>query len=148
MASSQESVESLCDEFSSRFGLRERLMLLELLSEVARADGEVSEPEQLFLEQVVKFLGLGAFAGAGAYAGGAGQARADHESQVDRALATLGQDRNASAEQIKTAWRNLSLENHPDRVRQLGPEFRDLAERRMKDINAAWQTLKEAGLAS
>jgi len=147
-ASSQESVESLCNEFSSRFGMREGLMLLELLREVARADGEVSEPEQRFLEQVVKLLGLGAFAGAGAYAGGAGQARADHESQVDRALATLGQGRNASAEQIKTAWRNLSLENHPDRVHQLGPEFRDLAERRMKDINAAWQTLKEAGLAS
>ena len=97
---------------------------------------------------MVTLLGLGAYARSGAYASGAEQARADHESQVDRALATLGQDRNASAEQIKTAWRNLSLENHPDRVRQLGEEFRDLAERRMKDINSAWQTIKEAGLAS
>jgi DnaJ like chaperone protein len=40
------------------------------------------------------------------------------------------------------------MDNHPDRVAHLGEEFRKLAEERMRKINAAYETLKEAGLAN
>jgi len=57
----------------------------------------------------------------------------------------LGLTPQATPAQIKSAWRKLSLENHPDRVAHLGGEFRDLAEERMRRINEAYTRLKEAG---
>jgi hypothetical protein len=50
-------------------------------------------------------------------------------------------DENASKEEITAAYRNLVKMNHPDKVASLAPEFRELAEQRMKVINAAYQTL-------
>jgi DnaJ like chaperone protein len=69
-------------------------------------------------------------------------------NQIDEALAVLGLERGADADSIKSAWRTLSKENHPDRVTHLGEEFRSLAEERMRKINAAYETLKDAGLAA
>ena len=54
----------------------------------------------------------------------------------------LGVSRKASTEEIRTAYRRLVQQYHPDRVVTLAPEFRDLAEERMKEINAAYQELK------
>lgn len=50
-------------------------------------------------------------------------------------------DENASKEEITAAYRNLVKMNHPDKVASLAPEFRELAEQRMKMINAAYETL-------
>ena len=43
----------------------------------------------------------------------------------------------ASEEEITAAYRRLTLLYHPDKVANLAPEFTELAERRMKEINAA-----------
>ena len=54
----------------------------------------------------------------------------------------LGVKPNASPEEITEAYRKKALENHPDRVSGLDEEFRELAERKMKIINAAYDELK------
>lgn len=54
----------------------------------------------------------------------------------------LGVSPNASIDEITTAYRKLAQENHPDKVAGLAQEFRELAERRMKIINAAYEVLK------
>jgi DnaJ like chaperone protein len=56
--------------------------------------------------------------------------------------------RDATAADVKQAWRKLSLDNHPDRVAHLGEEFRKLAEERMRRINSAYDVLKQAGMAA
>ena len=43
-----------------------------------------------------------------------------------------------------SAYRKLVQQYHPDKVANLAPEFRELAERRMKEINAAYQRLKRS----
>jgi DnaJ like chaperone protein len=53
----------------------------------------------------------------------------------------LGLERNASPEEIKSAYRRLANKYHPDRVTHLGEEFRELAEKRFKDIQEAYQAL-------
>jgi DnaJ-domain-containing protein 1 len=45
---------------------------------------------------------------------------------------------NASREQISTAYRLKIAQYHPDKVAQLGPEIRALAEAKSKQINAAY----------
>ena len=108
----------------------------------------VGAGERRFIEHVAVLLGLAPFVSGFEFGMGADSARPAPDRRVDEALATLGLARGASAEEIKRAWRRLSLENHPDRVTHLGEEFRQLAEERMRAINAAYDVLKEAGLAS
>ncbi|MCX5864001.1 MAG: DnaJ domain-containing protein [Deltaproteobacteria bacterium] len=55
----------------------------------------------------------------------------------------LGLEPGASAEQIKSAYRKLSMQYHPDKVAYLGEEFRRVAEEKMKELNEAYQHLKK-----
>lgn len=48
---------------------------------------------------------------------------------------------SASKEEITKAYRKMAKMYHPDRVAELAPEFRALAEERMKVINGAYEKL-------
>jgi membrane-associated phospholipid phosphatase len=54
----------------------------------------------------------------------------------------LGVKPGSPMSEISAAYRKLAQENHPDKVAGLAQEFRDLAERRMKAIDAAYKELK------
>lgn len=58
----------------------------------------------------------------------------------------LGVGRDASQEDIRSAYRRLAGQYHPDKVLHLGKEFRDLAEVRFKEIRAAYDALKTKGV--
>lgn len=64
------------------------------------------------------------------------------DPSIGRSYETLGLQRGASPEEITAAYRRLAQMYHPDKVAGLAPEFRELAERRMKEINAAYERLK------
>ena len=51
---------------------------------------------------------------------------------------TLGVAPSASREQIVAAYKRLISEYHPDKVARMGSEIRELAERKSKEINAAY----------
>jgi DnaJ-domain-containing protein 1 len=50
---------------------------------------------------------------------------------------------SASIEEIKYAYRRMIALYHPDRVAGLGNEFKVLAERRAKEINAAYASARQ-----
>ena len=54
----------------------------------------------------------------------------------------LGIDESASEETIKSAYRELVGQYHPDKVAHLGEEFKLLAEERFKQIQQAYQTVR------
>ena len=54
----------------------------------------------------------------------------------------LNVTKNASQEEIKKAYRKLANQYHPDKVAHLGKEFQNLAEERFKEIQEAYQILK------
>ena len=54
----------------------------------------------------------------------------------------LGVAPNATPEQIRQAYRALAAQYHPDKVAHLGEEFRALAEKRFKEIQAAYDRIK------
>jgi uncharacterized membrane protein YkvA (DUF1232 family) len=53
----------------------------------------------------------------------------------------LGVNRHASESEIKNAYRKLANKYHPDKVNHLGEEFKELAEKKFKDIQEAYQKL-------
>jgi hypothetical protein len=71
-----------------------------------------------------------------------GSARAGYSSDsVVTALRVLGLDATATADEIKVAYRRMAVIYHPDKVAQMDPRFRALAEERMKDLNSAYAIL-------
>ena len=54
----------------------------------------------------------------------------------------LGLEKTATDAEIKQAYRHLASKYHPDKVEHLGEEFRILAEKRFKEIQEAYQKLK------
>jgi len=56
--------------------------------------------------------------------------------------AVLGVEKNASADEIKKAYRRLVSTYHPDKVSHMGEEFQQLAEKKFKEIQEAYQQLK------
>jgi hypothetical protein len=53
----------------------------------------------------------------------------------------LGVSENATKADVAEAYRELAQLYHPDKVASLAPEFQDLADQRMKEINAAYTAL-------
>ena len=52
---------------------------------------------------------------------------------------------DASREEIRAAYRRLAAQYHPDKVQHLGKEIRELAEARFKEIQEAYDQLKQRG---
>jgi DnaJ-domain-containing protein 1 len=81
---------------------------------------------------------------------GAQQTRSDRQHQKEEKenpprswWAILNVDRNASPEQIKSAFRKEISKYHPDRVEGLGIELRELADQKAKEVNRAYALAKE-----
>lgn len=82
---------------------------------------------------------------AGQAKGGAGEkdksgAPEDIEGEQDPHK-VLGVAGNASDEEIRQAYLKLANKYHPDKVDHLGEEFKTLAHRRFKQIQAAYEAL-------
>jgi cold shock CspA family protein len=54
----------------------------------------------------------------------------------------LGLQLGASDDDVSAAYRRMAQMYHPDKVTSLGPELKQLADRKMREINAAYEALK------
>lgn len=117
--------------------------LLSCLFHIAAADGRVADPELVFLRSVSDIFGLDA----GAFA----RIRAAHAGPDERdPYAVLGVTRAASVDEVRSRYRKLAQEHHPDRLvaQGLPAEFVRTATAKMATINAAYdEILKSAAPA-
>ena len=67
--------------------------------------------------------------------------RPNKKPRISSAYSVLNVPSNASKEDITSAYKKLAQQYHPDKVAGLASEFSELAEKRMKEINAAYQEL-------
>jgi len=141
---SSVSLEDLLAEFAANFGYEPRLILLELVYRVLFANPTVTPAEVERLAWIADFLHVSPYdhqSIRARYVSGA--ARTTPDAKENRCFETLGLAPGATFEEIKRAYRTLSMQYHPDKVNHLGEEFRKVAEEKMKEINEAYQYLKE-----
>lgn len=115
--------------------------LLDALFHVAKADHALHEDELVFLQEVARLLG---FEGA-AYE----RIEARHVRRPGDPYAVLDLDPSASDGEVKTRWRALVGEHHPDRLlaRGLPPVAIKLANDRVAAVNVAYgQIARQRGL--
>jgi DnaJ like chaperone protein len=134
----------LAEAFVDHRGVLEQV--LNSLFNIARADGPLNAREQEYLRRVHRRLGLDQVAWDRAF----GEApRRPMSVDADDPYLELGLTRAASGEELRTTWKRLMRENHPDSLASRGvpADFVARASDKVARINAAWDRIKrERGL--
>jgi DnaJ like chaperone protein len=137
-----DSLETLLAQVRSSFAYEPRLILVELVYQVFFSNERVTDQEVELARNIAEYLELSP------YDLQTIQSRYIHMRQTavnleQQYYEILGLQPVANFEEIKKAYRKLSMRYHPDKVVHLGEEFKGVAEEKMKEINAAYQYLKK-----
>jgi len=128
-------VQGLCSYYAAVSTYEGRLLLLRLLFQIARADAEgITRIEEELIRRITGSLGL--------HEQVFRQIRAEFVRDSGWAWEILGVDADSGVEEIKAAYRQLTLQNHPDKVANLGPEFVKVAEDKFKAIQEAYEEIR------
>jgi len=143
---SSPSLESLLEEFKTTFAYEPRLILLELVFQILYTKNDVPENELQIARRIAAFLEISSYDQRtieAKYKYGQQYSTTPDQNNVAHYYATLGLEKGASMDEIKKAYRKLSMKYHPDKVRHLGDEFQKIAETKMKEINGAYDYFKK-----
>jgi DnaJ like chaperone protein len=128
-------VEDVCHQIRHQMNYASRLELVHLLFGIINADGTIEQREINVFESIASQIGI---------------AEPDVRSiqsmyikSSDWAYKVLEISRDATSEEIKKAYRQLALKNHPDRVTYLGDDIRKKANEKFAKINEAYEVIKQ-----
>jgi DnaJ like chaperone protein len=136
-------------------------LLLDMLLDVVYAEGPLSPNKFMLVRQLCASLGVHerelaalaamrgyAYAAYGPGAGAHGSYRQDSQDAPRRPAgkdpyAVLGVTRDAHEREIKRAYRKLISQHHPDKLGDVPDELKRRAEERAREINAAYERIRE-----
>ena len=141
--SSPASATQIADQFKSIIGFQPDIMqiLIQLLFQISMADGKFHPAEERFIKDVAGVFGLSQIE--------YDQIKAMFIKGNGSAYQVLGVSKNASDDEIKSAYRKLVMQYHPDKLIAKGmPEdFIKNANQKMAEINNAYDTIcRERGI--
>ena len=142
-------IEPVCKQIRQHVPYHERLELLHLLYGIARADDNLHQTELNAITEIADGMGIeqgdqrsirGMFTGSGSHRT---RSRQNERPTRESAYEILGVERDASDQEVKSAYRQLVSKYHPDKVSHLGDEFADLAEEKFKAVKDAYEQVKQ-----
>jgi DnaJ like chaperone protein len=134
-------VDEVCGVLRRNLPRSQRRLLLHLLLEVARADGEYSEAEERLMARIA--VGLG-FDPAEFSRARAGAEATRGTPTLDDDYALLGVPASASDDELRKAYRREAMKHHPDRVSNLGEAAVREATEKFQAINAAYERIRSS----
>ncbi len=112
----------------------ERLLLMDVLYQLALADGALQRAEQETLRHVARGLGFGEDE--------VRSIAARHLGDGEAHYTRLGLAPEASDDEVKRTFRQLAAAHHPDKVAHLGPGAVEQASRRFREIRDAYEEIR------
>ena len=141
---------AICDQIRVNSDYYFRMELVHLLFKLAAADGHIVQEEFIAIRNIASKLSLGQldFIRIASMFASYGEGPKDYNNQtyknddkIDNAFNILGLPANSSKEAVKSAFRKLSKEYHPDRVAHLGKEYQEIAKEKFIKVKDAYDTV-------
>lgn len=139
---SDASLDDLLATFRGSFGYEPRLILVELVYQVLFSNDHVSDRDLELARNIADYLDI-SYDDQQTIRAKYLHRQRKSINREEEYYEVLGLEPGASFEEIKKAYRELSQKYHPDKVSNLGEEFKKVAEEKMKEINGAYQYFKE-----
>ena len=148
------NVQQVCIQIRRNMNIAERRVLLHYLFDIAQADGNISSSEQKILFTIGLYLGIpqsdifSIYASYG-YRSSSSSGRGGRNSSYTRTASidhytVLEVKKTATNDELKKAYRSMVKKFHPDKVANLGPAAVKEAEKRIKQINEAYEAIKKS----
>lgn len=133
------SAKRICSYLNARTRYESRLQILHFLFGIANADGHVSAPELLAIEQIAGYLQLNSndFI----------SIKAMFVKDRDNAYKILEVDKSATDGEVKRAYREMAKRYHPDKLMDMDEAYRKGAQEKFNAVQDAYDTVrKERGM--
>lgn len=131
-------VGPVCWQIRAHMNYSQRLTLLHFLYTIAYADGKLHPAEDRLLQQLAAEFGIRApdIRSIAAMFAPTSDPNADYR--------VLEISPRATDDELRQAYRRMSMKHHPDKVAHLGPEFQKSATEKFQRVNAAYTRIKNA----
>lgn len=129
-------IVAVCQQLAFAMPTEQRLQLIAMLCEIAKADGQVQSEEREALRQICLNMGLDG--------GTAEQMLGLGGKTLDDAYRVLGLHPDCTDDEVRQAYKRMARDNHPDRVASLGEDIRRQAERKFQEIADAKDRIYKA----
>jgi DnaJ like chaperone protein len=129
------NVDDITNDIKLHMKYEGRHQLVHFLIGLAYADGQFHIAEREVIERICALLGITPNDKKSLFAMFA--------KDVDSSYEILGIDKNATAEDVKKAYRKMAMQHHPDKVSHLGDDVKEKAKEKFQTIQDAYETIKK-----
>ena len=133
------STKEVCVQIRQNLTHASRLQLIHFLFGIAKADGAVVEVEVNAIKTIASYLYINQY--------DFESIKAMFYNSANNAYKILGIEKEATNDEVKTAYRKMVKKYHPDKLQHLGEEHVKGAEEKFKQVQMAYEQIqKERGM--
>jgi DnaJ like chaperone protein len=129
------NIQETCARINRLMQPQQRSILCQYLFGIAQSDGNVSKNEYDAIERIARLLNIPDYEFK--------QLKSMFWKDAADAYRVLGLDKNATDQELKKAYRRMAVENHPDKVANLGEQHQKAANEKFQKIQEAYETIKK-----